>query len=817
MKHHFKLARLTAYAILGAAVLGLVSVGGAYIYIAPNLPTVDSLKDFKLQVPLRVFSRDGKLIAEFGEKRRIPVQYKNTPDLMIKAVLAAEDDRFFDHPGVDYQGILRAALHLAMTGQKTQGGSTITMQVARNFFLSREKTYFRKLSEIFLALKIDHELTKQEILELYLNKIYLGHRAYGIGAAAQVYYGTDLDHLTLPQLAMIAGLPKAPSSYNPITDPPRAMERRDYVLRRMYTLHFIDQKSYQDALAAPITAQLHALTAEVEAPYVAEMVRSDLVARFGDDAYTAGYKVYTTIDSRLQQDANTAIRQALLEYDRRHGYRGPEEHVDISQDNDPQQWRDMLDQTPVYGGLQPALVTAVQGDTATALLADGRHVQIPWTGLAWARRYISVDARGPAPQQAADVVSPGDVVRLQAEADGKWALAEVPQVEGALVSLRPRDGAVVALTGGFDFYHSKFNRALQAVRQPGSSFKPFIYSAALNKGFTLASLINDAPVVFQDQALESVWRPENYSGKFFGPTRLREGLVHSRNLVSIRLLQATGVDYVVDYLRRFGFDSNSLPKNLSLALGSSAVTPLQLTKAYAVFANGGYAVDPYYIERIEDIKGETVELANPAVACPGCSQEPDRPATPATQVALNDPTSTADAPSGLVVNQAKETITPQNAYLITSALRDVIRRGTGRHARVLGRHDLAGKTGTTNDQRDAWFAGFNADLVTTTWVGFDQTATLGRFETGARAALPMWIKYMGKALKGVPEKTLPQPSGLVTVRIDPETGYLANANDRHAMFEIFRSNRVPRQHTVTETSNGTDESKKNRVSPEQLF
>ncbi len=817
MKYLLKLTRLTFIGILGAAVLGLVAVGGAYLYIAPDLPTVDSLKDFKLQVPLRIFSRDGKLIAEFGEKKRIPAQYRDIPDLMIKAVLAAEDDRFFEHPGVDWQGILRAAYHLAKTGEKSQGGSTITMQVARNFFLSREKTYFRKLSEIFLALKIDHELTKQEILELYLNKIYLGHRAYGIGAAAQVYYGTDLDHLTLAQLAMIAGLPKAPSSYNPITDPPRAKLRRDYVLRRMFTLHFIDQKSFQDALAAPITAELHTLTAEVEAPYVAEMVRSDLVARFGDDAYTAGYKVYTTIDSRLQQDANTAIHQALLEYDRRHGYQGPEKHLDLSQNQDPQQWRDMLGQMAVFGGLQPALVTAVQADTATALLADGRQVQIPWQGLEWARRYINENARGPAPQQASDVVSPGDVVRLQSLPDGTWELAEVPQVEGALVSLRPRDGAIVALTGGFDFYYSKFNRALQAARQPGSSFKPFIYSAALEKGFTLASLINDAPVVFQDQALESVWRPENYSGKFFGPTRLREALVHSRNLVSIRLLQAAGVDYVVDYLQRFGFDSKALPKNLSLALGSAAVTPLQLTKAYAVFANGGYQVEPYYIERIEDIKGQAVQLANPAVACPECSQDPGNDSTPTTRVAVNDASRTTDVPSGLVVNQAKETITPQNAYLITSALRDVIRRGTGRHARVLGRHDLAGKTGTTNDQRDAWFAGFNTKLVTTAWVGFDKTAPLGRLETGARAALPMWIKYMGKALKGVPEKSLPQPPGLVTVRIDPETGQLANANDRHAIFELFRTNQVPKQHAVTETDNGTDDTKKNRVSPEQLF
>jgi penicillin-binding protein 1A len=816
MKSLLKLGRLAVLAVLGVTVAGLVAVGAAYIYIAPDLPTVDSLKDFKLQVPLRIFSRDGKLIAEFGEKKRIPAQYKDIPDLMIKAVLAAEDDRFFEHPGVDWQGILRAAYHLAKTGEKSQGGSTITMQVARNFFLSSEKTYFRKLSEIFLALKIDHELTKQEILELYLNKIYLGHRAYGIGAAAQVYYGTDLDHLTLAQVAMIAGLPKAPSNYNPVTDPTRAKARRNYVLRRMFTLGFIDRQAFETALNAPITAQLHTLTAEVQAPYVAEMVRSDLVDRFGDDAYTAGYKVYTTIDSRLQQDANEAIQQALLEYDRRHGYQGPERHIDLSQNTDPQQWRDMLDQMPVVGGLAPALITAVQADSASALLEDGRQVEIPWDGMKWAQRFIDVNSRGPAPQQPSDVVSPGDVVRLEALPGDKWQLAEIPQVEGALVSLRPRDGAVVALTGGFDFYYSKFNRVIQAARQPGSSFKPFIYSAALEKGFTFATLINDAPVVFQDQALESVWRPENYSGKFHGPTRLREGLVHSLNLVSIRLLQATGVDYVVDYLGRFGFDPKSLPRNLSLALGSSAVTPMQLTKAYAVFANGGYRIEPFYIDRIEDIKGQTVVQANPPVACPECTEPPAAHPPQAAQVAVNTPSTATDAPADRVVNQAQETITPQNDYLITSALRDVIRRGTGRRARALGRHDLAGKTGTTNDQRDAWFAGYNAELVTTAWVGFDQTAPLGRLETGARAALPMWIKFMGKALRGVPEKTLSQPPGLVTVRIDPETGYLANTNDRNAIFEIFRSDHVPKQHAVTETTD-TDDSTKNRVSPEQLF
>lgn len=815
MKALLKLARLALIALFGLGVLGVLSVAGAYFYVAPDLPSVDSLKDFKLQVPLRVFSRDNKLIAEFGEKKRMPAQYAEIPDTMIKAVLAAEDDRFFEHPGVDYQGIIRAAYHLLKTGEKSQGGSTITMQVARNFFLSREKTYLRKISEIFLALKIERELTKQEILELYLNKIYLGHRAYGVRAASQVYYGTDIEHLNLPQVAMIAGLPKAPSRYNPVTNPQLAVSRRNYVLRRMHALGYIDSQTHQQASQAPVSAELHTLTTEVEAPYAAEMVRADMVERYGEQAYTSGYQVYTTIDSRLQQHANQAIHEALTEYDVRHGYRGPERQVDPAQYSEPQQQQALLATIPSVADMPPALITAVQEQTATAILEDGTTIEIPWQGLEWARSHIDTNRRGAAPQQAGDVVSMGDIVRLRKGSNGQWFLSQIPEVEGALVAMRPRDGAIAALTGGFDFYHSKFNRATQAARQPGSSFKPFIYSAALNKGFTFASIINDAPVVFEDEALESVWRPENYSGKFYGPTRLKEALVHSRNLVSIRLLQSTGVRYTVDYLQHFGFPKDKLPTNLSLALGSSAVTPLQLTRAYGVFANGGYLIDPYLIERIEDVNGRTVELANPPLACPECISE-SKPANRLAEMALPEPLHLTDVPTGFSLNQAERTITPQNAYLIGSALREVIRRGTGRRARVLGRSDLAGKTGTTNEQRDAWFAGFNMELVTTAWVGFDRTAPLGHRETGARAALPMWIKFMGKALQGVPEKTLPRPPGLVTVRIDSKTGLLTTAQDRHAIFETFRSDMVPTRHA--EVRGGSDDTQKTRtIAPEQLF
>ncbi len=776
-----KISRILPAALLGMALLGMLAAAGIYFYVLPQLPATDTLRDVRFQVPLRIYTADERLIAEFGEKRRIPVKYENLPPRLVQAFLAAEDDRFFEHPGVDYQGLVRAALQLIRTGRKTQGGSTITMQVARNFFLSREKTYLRKLTEILLALKIERELSKEQILELYLNKIYLGQRAYGVAAAARIYYGTDLDGLTLAQMATIAGLPKAPSRDNPVSNPERARIRRDYVLRRMRELGYIDAETYQGALAEPLSARLHAATTEVEAPFLAEMVRTELVGRYGEATYTQGYRVYTTIDSDRQAAANRALRRALLAYDRRHGYRGPERRIDLPADIAPEQAARELRSIPSLGGLPPALVLSIDEKSFEAVLRDGRVVQVDWEGMAWARPDLGENRLGPKPKTASDILARGDLIRLEEDGDA-WRLAQPPKLEGALVSLNPDDGAIQALAGGFDFRRSKFNRAVQARRQPGSSFKPVIYSAALEKGFTAASVLNDAPVVFDDPALERAWRPENYSGRFYGPTRLRVALTHSRNLVSIRLLRAIGVRYAIDYARRFGFSPDQLPADLSLALGSGSVTPLQMARAYAVLANGGFLITPYYISRIEDSDGQVLFRAEPALAC----REPCQ--TDAAET-VDDPPADSLPPPRL----AERTLEPRNVWLMNSMLRDVIRRGTGRRALVLGRKDLHGKTGTTNDQRDAWFCGFSPALVTVSWVGFDSMKPLGRGETGGRAALPMWIDYMREALAGVPEIHRDPPPGLVTVRIDPATGLRARADQPDALFETFREEYVPRE------------------------
>jgi len=790
--------RLLLSAVFTVTAILLVLALVLYARIEPQLPSIESLKDVQLQVPLRIYTSDRKLIAEFGEKRRTPVRIEDVPPDLIQAFLAAEDDRFFEHPGVDFQGLMRAGIELVRTGEKRQGGSTITMQVARNFFLSAEKTYLRKLNEILLAFKIEHSLGKQEILELYLNKIYLGHRAYGVEAAAQVYYGVDIDQLSIAQMAMIAGLPKAPSRVNPINAPEAALARRNYILGRMYGLGYIDADAYNKALVEPDEATLHTVQVDVKAPYLAEMVRDDMVQRYGEDAYTSGFEVETTLESSLQVIANRALRDTLLDYARRHGYRGPEAHVDLAGVAGAAQPGLLVDY-PAWGDVEAALVTTVADRSAEATLRDGSAITIAWDGLSWARPYKSVNVMGKAPARAADVLAAGDIIRVETDKDGKWRLTQLPQVQGALVSLRPDDGAIVALVGGFDFNLSKFNRATQAMRQPGSSFKPIIYSAALEKGFTTASIINDAPVVFDDNALESTWRPENYSGKFYGPTRLREALYRSRNLVSIRVLQAIGASYAAGYAARFGFDSSQLPHDLTLALGSASVSPLQMARAYAVFANGGYLVDPYFMRRIQDAQGQIVYTAQPRVVCHDCPQRVEG--------------ISGETENGL--NSAEEVITPQNAWLMNSMLQDVIQRGTGRRATELGRSDLAGKTGTTNDQKDAWFCGYNPALVTTTWVGFDKLDPLGRVETGGHAALPMWMQYMGGALAGSAIVKREQPDGLVTVRIDPKTGLLARSGQADGIFETFRVAEVPQAAVEGRTESAGSRSAGGSV--EQLF
>ena len=778
--------RFLLYLFMLGSVAVAVLAAVIYLRIEPQLPSIEVLRKVQLQEPLRVYSRDRRILAEFGDKRRTPVNIEKVSPMLVKAFLAAEDDHFFEHSGIDVPGLMSAAVELVVTGKKRRGASTITMQVARNFFLSTEKTYWRKLTEILLSFKIEKSLSKDEILELYLNKIYLGHHAYGVGAAAQVYYGKSVNDLTTAQSATIAALPKAPSRVNPINSPAETLTRRNYILGRMMKLGYIDRAAYDEAVAEPDEAALYKVQAEVNAPYVAEMVRQEMVKRYGRAVYTSGYEVITTLDVKRQQTANQALRKDLIAYSKRHGYRGAEAHL-APEETPAEDWSGLLDDYPVTGGLTAGLVTAVDEKSVEVLLQDNHVITIGWEGLSWARPYKSANRMGKSPKQASDILNVGDVIRVQQQDDGAWDLTQVPYIEGALVSLQPDDGAIVALVGGFDFKKSKFNRVTQARRQPGSSFKPVVYSAALEKGFTPASMINDAPVVFDDPNLESTWRPENYSGQFYGPTRLREALYRSRNLVSIRILRAIGASYVVDYAKRFGFTADQLPNDLTLALGSASVTPLQMARAYAVLANGGYLIDPYFIHSIYDASGDVIFTASPAVACPQCQESIE---------VVNE--------TGMqTINLAPQVLTPQNVWQMTSMMQDVIKRGTGRKANVLGRTDLAGKTGTTNDQKDGWFSGFNQSLVATAWVGFDKLEPLGRGETGGRSALPMWIDYMAVALDGVKALKREPPDGLVTVRIDPATGLLAGSGQSDAVFETFREEYVPQQSSDSLGAGGT--------------
>jgi penicillin-binding protein 1A len=780
---------IVAFASMLLIGLGLAAIG-AYYYVAPSLPDVESLRDVRLQVPMRVYSRDGRLIAEFGEQRRVPLRIDEIPAQLQGAFLSAEDDRFFKHPGVDWQGLTRATLAVLLTGEPAQGGGTITMQVARNFFLSREKTISRKVREIFLALKIEHSLSKREILELYLNKIFLGQRAYGVGAAAEVYFGKTVGELSLAEIALIAGLPRAPSLDNPVTSPQRARQRRAYVLRRMHETGLIDAEMMRAAGEEPITARLHAAQVQLRAPWMAEMARQVALDRFGPEAYTAGYAVVTTIDSRLQPLSQQAVRAGLDLYDRRHGYRGPVA-VLAAIPPDPAEGDALLEGYPEPAGLRAAVVTSVDDEGADLVVRGVGVGRLPFEAMRWARPYINDDNRGSAPEKPADVVAPGHVV-LVARGEEAWALAQAPAVQGAVVALDPRDGAIVALSGGFDFELSKFNRAMQARRQPGSAFKPFVYSAALERGLTASSIVMDAPVVYDDPGLEDTWRPKNYTGRFYGPMRLREALVQSRNLVSIRVLEQIGVPYTVDYLQRFGFPREAMPRNLTLALGSGNLTPLELSLGYAAFANGGFLVEPYFIDRIYGADDELLYRSEPALACADC-EAPEAGIDSGTALArVGQPLPVgADELPPVEPMLAPRAIDAGNAWIVSSMLSDVVRRGTGARARELGRDDLAGKTGTTNDGRDTWFAGYNADLVATAWVGFDQERSLGRGEAGAATALPMWMAFMGPALEGTPSSRLKEPPGLVTVRVSPDTGRLARAGEPGAIFETFRVGEVP--------------------------
>ena len=739
---------------------GLIIFGGVYFYIAIRLPDISQLKEMGKQTPLRIYTSDNKLICEFGEKKRIPITLNHVPKQLMQAILDTEDQRFYEHRGVDFMGLLRATKAFIISGKKSQGASTITMQVARNFFLHRKKTFVRKLDEILLAFKIDATFSKEEILELYLNKIYYGNRAYGIAAASQVYYGKALDELILAQIAMLAGLPQAPSRDNPIANPAAARTRRNHVLQRMLENDHINLGAYNAAVSAPVAANYHELKTEVSAPYVAEMARHIIIAKYGDSAYDAGIKVYTTIDSRLQTIANKSLHDGILTYDQRHDYRGPEGHL---APGSRVYWRHKLRNIPVISDLQPAAIINANNRTITALLNNGKVIEISAENFAWAH-----------PQ-----LTSGDIIRVHKTSDQQWKLAQLPDIEGTIVALDPKNGAILALSGGFSYAESNFNRAIQADRQTGSSFKPFIYSAALEKGFTLASVINDAPIVLTDPHTKTIWRPQNDTQTFYGPTRLRTALIRSRNLVSIRLLQSIGIPYAIDYLKKFGFsEPHEMPPTLSLTLGSGTTTPLKMAVGYAMFANGGYKIVPFCINSIVDANNKNIFQAQP----------------------LTVPTTT-ELENNLSI--APRIITLQNAYLITDTLKDVVKNSAARKAIPLRRRDLAGKTGTTNDQIDAWCVGFNNDLVTAIWMGFDQPRST--YEHGVRAVFPMWIQFMQTALANQPEHSLKQPEGITTVRIDPKTGLLAAPEQKDAIFEIFTIDTVPKN-TSTSSSTATEDS-----------
>ena len=807
MARFLRLLRRALYLFAGLALLGVIAIGVAYWLISPRLPDVQELRNVQLQVPLSIYTRDGKLMALIGETRRFPVKIEQVPEHVREAFIAIEDARFYEHPGVDWRGISRAVWLLATTDDKrVPGGSTITQQVARQFFLSAEYSYSRKLTEIFLALKMERELSKDEIFELYLNKSFFGNRAYGVAAAAEFYYGKSLDQLTLAEAATLASIPKFPSSGNPIINPERALERRNYVLLRMFEEQLITEAEMRAAQAEPMNASPHEPKIEAEAPYVAEMVRAEMEQRYGADATTSGLRVYTTIDSAHQAAAAAAVQSGLLEYDRRHGWRGPEAQLELAADEDDAALRTRLRAYPALGGLASGIVSGFEGDSARLVTASGEVLldakATRWTGKApnvlLKRGDVVRYALAPVPAPKPGATAPAEPPKPE------YLVAQIPGAQATLVSLQPEDGAIRALVGGFSFGLNKFNRATQAQRLPGSSFKPFVYAAAFERGFSPASIVLDAPVVFRDRA-GNVWRPQNDAGNFAGPMRLREAMVQSRNLVSVRLLDAIGVDFASRYITQFGFSQESLPPNLSMSLGTSSLTPLSIARGYAVFANGGFRIDPWFVDRVLDRNGVELSRTNPARACRGCpgrAAGEQRAATvvdgfdfsdggtpaPAPEPAAEEPAAdVAAAEDTGPLNLAPRAIDERTAFLVSSLMKDVVKRGTATAARVLEREDIGGKTGSTNDHRDAWFSGFGGDLVTTVWVGKDDFKSLGRGEYGGKAALPIWINYMRTALDGVPQRELVPPSGIITASVSPSSGRLVPEGTPGSITDFFKS------------------------------
>jgi len=760
------------------SIIGLFIGALAYFYYQPQIPAVNELKNTQLQLPLRVYSKDNKLIAEFGQFRRRPVTYQQVPETLKNAFISIEDARFYKHKGVDFRGIARAAVSALKQRRVTQGASTITMQVARNFYLSNKKTLDRKLREALLALKIEEELNKEKILELYLNKIFLGKRAYGVGSAAEIYYGKKVEELTLAQSAMIAGLPKAPSRYNPIKNPKRAKVRRDYILQRMMELNYITPAQYQNAIKEPLSAKVHYVETQTYAPYMAEMARSDAIKRFGEEnIYKLGLKIYTTLDSNAQDNAIQTLRKHLLKYTRRHGYKGPEDQVSLSDYKTRAQQQEKLQKYKIFGDLYPAMVTLVNNKTATLhVYKQNKPIKLSLNEMEWARPYINENRRGKKPKNVKDVLKAGDIVRLQKNKKEEWELSQLPKVTGALVSMNPKNGAIEAIAGGFDFTYSKFNRALQAKRQPGSSFKPFVYAAALAKGYSPATTVDDEPLDLEN----STWKPENYGHDYGGPTRLRYALQKSKNLVSIRLLQQIGLGHTIEYAKRFGFKKRALPADLTLALGTGSATPLEMATSYSSFANGGYKVNSHFIRKIVDKNQNIIFNADPITVCPDCLRN----------------NSNTDSSGNIINHPAKRIMKPYVHYQITSMLQSVAQAGTGARSNSLGRHDLAGKTGTTDDQKDAWFCGFTPDKVTTVWVGFDQIKPLGKKETAAGAALPIWIDFMKTALKDTKQKKWKVPRGLINVELDEATGMPPNEFTVKTIIEALTTEQIPTEEEI---------------------
>ncbi len=757
-----------ALAALASALLPILLLVFAAMLAYPTLPSLEVLTDYQPKIPLRVYSAEGTLLGEFGEERRALVKIGDVPDLMKKAILAAEDDRFYEHGGVDYMGMLRAAYSDFTSGGAKQGASTITMQVARNFFLSKEKTFTRKFNEVLLALKIEHSLSKDEILQLYLNQIYLGQRAYGFAAAAQIYYGKNLNQLNVAEMAMLAGLPKAPSSFNPVVNPKRAKLRQMYVLRRMHELNFIDAKQFEAAQQYPMTAKHGNQEFPVKADFLAEMVRQEVYDRYQEDAYTQGIKVYTTIRQQDQIAAYKALRKGVLTYDQRHGYRGPEGYADLSDGNSDENLEEALQDVTDSDDLIPAVVQKASPNAVHAYCKGGQTVEISGEGLKFAQHAlgdkVALNQR----------IRPGSIIRVQQNEKGAWQIVQLPQVEAAFVSASPHDGAIYSLVGGFDFNRNQFNHVTQAWRQPGSSFKPFIYSSALEKGFTPATIINDAPLSFSAAETGSEpWIPKNYENDYDGPMRMRQALVHSKNLVTIRIMQAITPQYAQDYITKFGFDAAKHPPYLTMALGAGSATPMQMLAGYSIFANGGFRVAPYFIQRIEDAKGVILNKAEPVVAG----------------------------------ETAEQVIDVRNAFTMVSMMQDVIRHGTGFQAMKLGRSDLAGKTGTTSDSVDAWFCGFQPTVVGISWIGFDTPRSLGGKETGAQAALPMWMDYMGSVLKNVPEAAYTMPGNMVATRINNSGKLDANGE----LVEYFYPENLPHEQSATPREKSQSEAAKDQL------